>query len=136
MDITITILQAIAYWILISLFLLYSTWVHFAAIMRMRALRDAGEIDRENDRVLWACGSIMFFIGITLDVLVQFFVASPVMLELPISNGKIEWLTTSRLIRWNKSRSNSWWTRNVRRPVVELGKVLLDKVDTDGLHIN
>jgi hypothetical protein len=70
-----------------------------------------------------------------MDVAVQFLVVTPVFLELPVADGKIEWLTTSRLIRWNKSQSTSWWTRNVRKPMVNLGKVLLDKVDTDGLHI-
>jgi len=125
-----TIAEVLAYWALLSLFLLYSTWVHFAAVMRMRALRDSGGISRDKDRTLWACGSLMLAIGLTLDVLVQVVVMSPVMLELPR-----EWLTTTRLIRWNRSKSTSWWTRNVRKPMVNLGKVLLDKVDTDGVHI-
>ena len=125
-----TILEVLACWALLSLFLVYSTWVHFAAIMRMRALRDAGEIDKGRDWVLWAAGAVMTFIGLTLDVLLNIIFGTVVMWELPR-----EWLTTSRLIRWNKSRSTSWWTRNVRKPMVALGKTLLDKVDTDGLHI-
>jgi len=125
-----TILEVLACWALLSLFLVYSTWVHFAAIMRMRALREAGDIDKDRDRMLWATGAAMTFIGLTLDVLLNIIFGTVVMWELPR-----EWLTTSRLIRWNKSRSTSWWTRNVRKPMVALGKTLLDKVDTDGLHI-
>lgn len=141
MNTAILIAEVVAGWALLSVFLIYSTWVHFAAVMRMRALRDSGEIDREKDRVLWFCGTAMLAIGLVLDVLVQFIVATPVFMELPpfsrTSKGRLvfEWLTTTRLIRWNKSRSTSWWTRNVRKPMVNLGKTLLDKVDTDGIHI-
>lgn len=122
-------------WALFSVVLMYSTWVHFAAVMRMRALRDSGQINKDDDRVLWVCGTFMLATGLILDVAVQFIVVTPVFLELPIVSWKVEWLTTSRLIRWNKSQSTSWWTRNVRKPMVNLGKVLLDKVDTDGIHI-
>ena len=143
----LTAIGILAAWALFSLALLYSTWVHFAAIMRMKALRDAGEIDKEKDRVLWVCGSFMLATGLVMDAALQIIVATPVFLEFPIlvkwkqvgqdlrPSFEIEWLTTSRLVRWNRSRSTSWWTRNVRKPMVNLGKVLLDKVDTDGLHI-
>jgi hypothetical protein len=130
MSTLILIAEAVTAWAALSVFLLYSTWVHFAAVMRMRALRDSGGIDKDKDRMLWVCGNIMLAIGLALDVLLNVVVGTVVMLELPR-----EWLTTTRLSRWNRSRGTSWWTRNVRKPMVNLGKVLLDKVDTDGVHI-
>jgi hypothetical protein len=41
----------------------------------------------------------------------------------------------NRIDRWNHTTKTDWWTRNVRRRFVGLGKVLLDKMDTDGIHI-
>jgi hypothetical protein len=80
--------------------------------------------------MLWSWLTMTLVIGLILDFLLNIWTASVVMLEFPK-----EALTTYRLIRWNKSASTSWWTRNVRKPFVNLGKSLLDKMDTDGKHI-
>lgn len=80
--------------------------------------------------MLWAwCIAVLFF-GLLLDAALNFWTMPVVMLEFPKNI-----LTTYTLIRWNHSTSTSWWTRHVRRWFVDLGKELLDMMDTDGKHI-
>jgi hypothetical protein len=120
----------ILWWAGISLALMYLTFVHFGAVMRARELRDAHTMTVQNDKMLWVWCMATLIIGLLLDFLTNVIVATVVMLEPPR-----EWLTTFRLIRWNHTTSTTWWTRNVRKPFVDLGKALLDKMDTDGQHI-
>jgi hypothetical protein len=122
--------MAILWWSGISLVLMYLTFVHFGAVMRARELRDSGQVKWNTDKMLWAWLMVVLVIGLLLDFLLNVWTASVVMLEPPK-----ELLTTYRLIRWNKTTNTSWWTRNVRKPFVDLGKALLDKMDTDGKHI-
>ena len=118
------------WWLGTSLLLMYFTFVHFGAVMRARELRDSRSITWENDKMLWCWLTITLVVGLILDFLLNVYTATPVMLEPPK-----EALTTFRLIRWNHSTDTSWWTRNIRKPFVNLGKSLLDKMDTDGVHI-
>jgi len=118
------------WWFCSSLVLMYLTFVHFGAVMRARELRDSKAITWQNDKMLWTWLTVVLVIGLVLDFLLNIWTASVVMFEPPK-----EFLTTYRLIRWNKSTDTSWWTRNVRKPFVNLGKSLLDKMDTDGKHI-
>lgn len=122
--------EMFGWWACISLVLMYLTFVHFGAVMRARELRDSRTMTWKNDKVLWSWCMAVLVIGLLLDFLTNVIVATIVMLELPH-----EWLTTYRLIRWNHTTSTSWWTQKVRRPFVDLGKELLDKMDTDGKHI-
>ncbi len=130
MDLLYLVAMVFMWWAVSSLVLMYLTFVHFGAVMRARELRDSGAMTWKNDKMLWAWCMVVLAVGLVLDFLLNVYTASPVMLELPK-----EWLTTYRLIRWNHTASTTWWTRNVRKPFVDLGKALLDKVDTDGRHI-
>jgi uncharacterized membrane protein len=118
------------WWVGVSLALMYLTFVHFGAVMRARELRDARTMTWQKDKMLWLWCMAVLVIGLVLDLLTNIIVATVVMLEPPK-----ELLTTYRLIRWNHTTSTSWWTRNMRKPFVDLGKSLLDKMDTDGQHI-
>ncbi len=120
----------ILWWAGISIALMYLTFVHFGAVMRARELRDSRTMSWQTDKILWSWCMATLVIGLVLDMLTNIIVMTPVMLELPK-----ETLTTFRLIRWNHTTSTSWWTRHVRMAFVNLGKALLDKMDTDGQHI-
>lgn len=122
--------KLVAIWALSSLVLMYLTFVHFAAVMRIRELRDSGKISPRGTPLLWWTGMMVLAIGLTLDFLLNVWTASVVMLEFPR-----EWLTSNRLDRWLHSSQTDWWTRVVRKRFVLMGQMLLDPVDTDGVHI-
>ena len=71
-------------------------------------------------------------IGLLLDVLVNYIVATIVLLELPKPE---ELLTTARLCRWYHTADTGWYTRSVRMRFVRFGQAMLDSADTDGQHI-
>ena len=131
-------------WLVISIVALDVTMTQFLAVMRIREMRDSGAISPTKTPVLyWYC-MLVLIRGILCDVWVQMNVCTVVGLELPIIGivrwkgiplPKIEWLTTSRLIRWNKEPVKGWWTINVKKRFVEFGKLMLDPADTDGKHI-
>jgi len=118
------------WWLIVSFALINFTWVYFAAIMRMRELRDTGKLAWKVNPELCFFSYLNLFIGLLLDVALNFWVATVVMLELPR-----EALTTSRLSRWLYTTKTDWWTRNVRIRFVRFGQAMLDQVDTDGRHI-
>lgn len=122
--------QIFVFWLVTSLLLMYLTFVHFGAVMRARQLRDSKTITWQTDKMLWTWLTIVLVVGLVLDFLLNVYTASVVLLEFPR-----EWLTTHRLIRWHHTTRTDWYTRTVRRGFVALGKTLLDKMDTDGIHI-
>lgn len=125
-----TILWAAKWWVFISAYLILFTWVFFGHIMRLRQLRDAGLMSWKSGP--WRCvfGYISLLVGLLHDVATNVWVGTVVMFEVPK-----ELLLTTRLIRWNRSKDTSWYTRNVRKPFVNFGKEMLDAMDTDGKHI-
>ncbi len=110
--------------------LIFGTWIYFLAIMRLREMRDAGKMDYSVSPTLFVLGRVALVIGLVMDVLVNFFVATPVLMELPK-----EFLTTARLNRWYHSTDTDWYTRNVRKRFVKFGQTMLDAADTTGQHI-
>lgn len=119
-------------WSLISVTLIFITWVFFLAVMRLREMRDAGKLAFKVNAILCVCAYIALFVGLILDVLVNYIVATIVLMELPKPK---EFLTTARLCRWYHSTDTSWYTLNVRKRFVHFGQTMLDSADTDGQHI-
>jgi hypothetical protein len=119
-------------WAWFSIKLVFGTWIYFLAIMRLREMRDAGKMDYSVSPVLFICGRIALVIGLVMDVLVNYIVATVVLMELPRLK---EPLTTARLCRWYHSTDTSWYTRNVRLRFVRFGQIMLDSADTTGQHI-
>jgi hypothetical protein len=119
-------------WGLISLLLIFLTWVFFLAVMRLREMRDAGKLAFKVSPVLCVFAYVALIIGLILDVLVNYIVATIVLMELPKPK---ELLTTARLCRWYHTTDTSWYTRTVRIRFVRFGQIMLDSADTDGKHI-
>lgn len=117
-------------WLWFAVKLVFGTWIYFLAIMRLREMRDAGKMDYSVSPVLFILGRVALVIGLVMDVLVNFLVATPVLMEFPK-----ELLTTARLNRWYHSTDTSWYTRNVRLRFVRFGQIMLDAADTTGQHI-
>lgn len=122
----------ILWWAWSSIKLVFGTWIYFLAIMRLREMRDAGKMDYSVSPTLFICGRIALVIGLVMDVLVNYIVASVILMELPKLK---EPLTTARLIRWYHSTDTSWWTIHVRKQFVKFGQTMLDSADTTGQHI-
>lgn len=120
----------IAWYAGMSVGLIYITWVFFLAVMRLREMRDAGKLGWNASHILCVSAYLVLGVGLVLDALVNFFVCTVVLLELPQ-----EALTTTRLNRWYHSTDTSWYTMNVRKKFVRFGQIMLDAADTDGQHI-
>lgn len=140
----------VAAYLVISIVALDVTMVQFLAVMRIRAMRDAGIIHPRKTPVLWWYSWLVVVRGILCDLWVQIFVCTPIGLELPplklrIYHGKnawvrvpyytIEWLTTHRLQRWDREPAKTWWDANIKKRMVSFGKLMLDPSDTTGKHI-
>ena len=119
-------------WGLFSLLLIFLTWVFFLAVMRLREMRDAGKLAFKVNPILCIFAYVALIIGLLLDVLVNYIVATIVLLELPKPE---ELLTTARLCRWYHTADTGWYTRSVRMRFVRFGQAMLDSADTDGQHI-
>lgn len=98
----------------------YALWVFYIAVMGLKRVRDAGQLSK------WAArfGYPVLFIGIVLDVIVNWFVVTLLLLEFPK-----ELLVTSRFKRHNRE-STGW-----RLAVVKFFEPLLDPFDPSGDHI-
>ena len=98
----------------------YALWVFYIAVMGLKRVRDAGQLSK------WATrfGYPVLFIGIVLDVIVNWFVVTLLLLEFPK-----ELLVTSRFKRHNRE-SKGW-----RLAVVKFFEPLLDPFDPSGNHI-
>jgi len=99
MTFTLTTLLALLY----GAMLMNLTLIFFIAIMKLRDMKDAGQITG----VLKWFGHFNLVIGLILDVLVNIFPATFVFFELPRLRDK-EWLTTARLSRIIKTGDVTW----------------------------
>lgn len=104
-------------WSLASTYLLY---VFYSAVMNIKRVRDMGKLTTFG-KVL---GYPTLAIGLVLDLLVNTFVMTFILLELPK-----EFTVTSRLKRHNEE-STGW-----RLAVVKLFEPVLDPLDPSGDHI-
>lgn len=104
----------------VAFLMCYGLWVFYLAVMNLKRVRDAGGLSP------WALrfGYPVLFLGLVLDVLVNWLVVSLLLLEFPK-----ETTVTARLKRHNKE-SSGW-----RLSVVKFFEPLLDPFDPSGDHI-
>lgn len=102
-----------------SLSITYALFVFYAAVMNIKRVRDAGKLTMFG-KVL---GYPTLAIGLFLDLLVNVFVMTVVLLELPH-----EFTVTSRLSRHIKGEG---W----RKSVADWFAPLLDPLDPSGVHL-
>jgi hypothetical protein len=107
------------YTVLTALGLTYGLYVFYAAVMNLQRVRDMG--------LLTPMAKVLAYptlvVGLTLDLIVNFFVFSIVLLELPQ-----ELTVTARLRRHQSSKG---W----RLAVVKFLEPILDPLDPSGDHI-
>ena len=98
----------------------YGLWVFYLATMNLKRVRDSGGLSP------WALrfGYPVLFIGLLLDIAVNWLVVTIILLEFPQ-----ETTVTARLKRHN--RESSGW----RKAVVSFFEPLLDPFDPSGNHI-
>ena len=101
----------LAFWIL---------WIFYLAVMNLSRARDAGTLSKS---ALYL-GTPVLVIGLVLDFLINVFIMSLVLFELP-KEGTV----TSRLKRHFKN-STGW-----RLTIVKWFKSILDPYDPNGSHI-
>jgi hypothetical protein len=110
----------ILYTVLTGLGLTYGLYVFYAAVMNLQRVRDMG--------LLTPMGKVLAYptlvIGLILDLIVNLFVFTVVLLELPQ-----ELTVTARLKRHHKE-STGW-----RLAVVKFLEPILDPLDPSGDHI-
>jgi hypothetical protein len=111
--------------ILLALGLTYGLFVFYAAVMNIKRVRDMGKLNTLG-KVL---GYPTLFIGIVLDVIVNWFVVTFILLEFPR-----EYTVTARLKRHNRESDGSYLGR-WRLAVVKFFEPLLDPLDPDGSHL-
>jgi len=104
----------------VSLAITYGLYVFYAAVMNIKRVRDAGKLTTLGK----VFGYPTLVIGLILDLLVNIFVMSVILLEPPL-----EWTVTSRLKRHHKE-SDDW-----RLSVVKFFEPVLDPLDPSGDHI-
>lgn len=102
-----------------SLAITYGLYVFYCAVMNIKRVRDMGKLTKLG----MAFGYPTLVIGLVLDLLVNVFVMSIVLLEIPR-----EWTVTSRLKR--HQNSTGW-----RLSVVKFFEPVLDPLDPSGDHI-
>jgi predicted transporter len=112
--------SAIAVYIGLSLASFYLLWVLFLAVMNLKRVKDAGLLHRK----ALILGTPVLILGLLVDALVNWFVMTLVLLELPQ-----EVTVTARLKRHNKA-TGGW-----RKKVVGWFRPLLDPFDPSGGHI-
>jgi len=98
----------------------YALWIFYLAVMNLKRAKDAGLLSTTSS----ALGYPVLFVGYLLDFLVNVFVFTPVLLELPQ-----ETTVTARLKRHNRT-STGW-----RKAVALWAEPLLDPYDPSGKHI-
>lgn len=100
---------------------IYALWVFYLAVMNLKRVRDMGLLHKH----AFALGYPVLIVGYLLDGLVNIFVMTALLLELPR-----EFTVTSRLKRHNRG-PDSWR----KRLVVSFFEPLLDPFDPSGDHI-
>lgn len=100
---------------------LYILWIFYLAVMNLVRARDAGALSR----TAYYLGFPIFLIGVTLDVLLNWFLMTVVLVEWPQ-----ETTITARLRR--HFATGSGWRYRV---AVWFGDVLLNPFDPSGAHI-
>ena len=115
-----TVLQIVAGYVLSSFVLTYALYVVYGSVMNIKRVRDAGKLTTMG-KVL---GYPTLVIGLFLDLLVNVFVMTFVLLEIPQ-----EFTVTSRLKR-HHAQSTGW-----RLAVVKFFEPVLDPLDPSGDHI-
>jgi hypothetical protein len=104
----------------LSLAITYGLYVFYCAVMNIKRVKDAGKLTKLG----MAFGYPTLVIGLVLDLLVNVFVMTIILLEVPQ-----EWTVTSRLKRHNRE-STGW-----RLAVVKFFEPVLDPLDPSGDHI-
>lgn len=107
------------YAILTAAGMAYGLYVFYAAVMNIKRVRDMGKLTKLG----MVFGYPTLVIGLVLDLLVNVFVMSFILLEIPQ-----EWTVTSRLKR---HQSSTGW----RLAVVKFFEPVLDPLDPSGDHI-
>ena len=114
---TALILAAYLLWAVLAC---YGLWVFYLAVMNLKRVRDNGGLSKWATRFAYP----VLLVGYVLDVLVNWFVVTVLLLELPK-----ETTVTARLKRHN--RGSAGW----RKAVVQFFEPLLDPFDPDGNHV-
>ena len=109
-----------------SLCITYALYVFYCAVMNIKRVRDAGKLTWFG-KVL---GYPTLFIGLFLDLLVNIFVMTPLLFELPR-----EFTVTSRLKRHHLESVGDSWLSKWRMSVVKFFEPILDPIDPSGDHI-
>ena len=104
----------------VSLLITYALYVWYAAVMNIKRVRDMGKLTTLGK----VFGYPTLVIGLILDLLVNWFVMTIILLEVPR-----ELTVTSRLKRHHKE-STGW-----RLAVVKFFEPVLDPLDPSGDHI-
>jgi hypothetical protein len=107
-------------YVLIALGATYALWVFYIAVMGLKRVRDTIGLSP------WALrfGYPILIVGYVLDVLVNWFVFTVVMLEVPKE------LTVSSRLKRHNQESTGW-----RLKIVKFFEPLLDPFDPSGDHI-
>lgn len=113
-------MSAIAVYIGLSLASFYLLWVLFLAVMNLKRVKDAGLLHRK----ALILGTPVLILGLLVDALVNWFVMTLVLLEMPKEST-----VTARLKRHNRD-SGGW-----RKAVVLWMEPLLDPFDPSGDHV-
>ena len=108
------------YALLIALVSTYALWVFYIAVMGLKRVRDTVGLSP------WALrfGYPVLIVGYVLDVLVNWFVFTVVMLEIPKE------LTVSSRLKRHNQESTGW-----RLKIVKFLEPLLDPFDPSGNHV-
>jgi hypothetical protein len=112
--------EYVLYYLGWALGITYALYVFYAAVMNIQRVRDMGKLTWMG----YVLGYPTLFIGLFLDLLVNWFVMTFILLELPR-----EFTVTSRLKRHNQN-STGW-----RKAVVKFFEPVLDPLDPSGDHI-
>ena len=107
-------------YVLIALGATYALWVFYIAVMGLKRVRDTVGLSP------WALrfGYPILIVGYVLDVLVNWFVFTVVMLEIPKE------LTVSSRLKRHNQESTGW-----RFKIVKFIEPLLDPFDPSGNHV-
>lgn len=107
---------------LISVASIWVLWVFYAAVMRLKMIRDAGGL--EGRPWVKAFGYFTLAMGLALDLIVNVVVGTAVFREWPR-----EWTLSERL--WRLSNGLPSWRQ---RWALAIRVALLDVIDPEGIH--
>lgn len=100
--------------------LTYITWIFYLAVMSLSRAKQAGTLSK----TALVFGTPILILGYFLDFLLNVFVMTPILLELPR-----EWNVTTRLKRHHRE-STGW-----RLSIVKWFEQMLDPYDPSGDHV-